>query len=107
MREDVEKQLGLERQTRESAAERLRLSEEKVAQLEADLRVSVERATRAEAQRDAAERARAVAFVDGYDELRRKVSAALPAYDFSGFKPHEALESDDEGDYVSGDSESP
>ena len=77
-----------------------------MAKLEADLRVAVERATGAEAQRAAAERARAGTFVDGYDELRRKVSGALPGYNFSNFKPHEAFESDDEDDYVSGGSES-
>ena len=46
--------------------------------------------------RDAIERGRASAFVDGYEELKRKVSTAFPAYDFSRFQPYEAPETDEE-----------
>ena len=114
-REAAEEQLRLERrarkdaaelarQTRESVEKQLGLAEGKVTRLEADLHAALGRATRAEAQRDVSERARASAFIDGYEELRRKASVAYPYNDLSALKPSEAPISDDE-DYVSGGSE--
>ena len=60
------------------------MSHERATGVEAKLRVARERAT-VEKKRDAAEKAVPGAFIDGYKELKGKVSAAFHAYEFYGF----------------------
>ncbi|RWR97085.1 hypothetical protein CKAN_02649600 [Cinnamomum micranthum f. kanehirae] len=79
-------------QTRERAALRETVTE-------TEMRVARERASQAEERAILAEKklanGLADAFIDGYQELRGKISAAFPDVDFSGFVPIEA--SDDSG----------
>ena len=72
----------------------LRIAQERATVAEPNLRATLERATRAKAhsvemekKMDAAERAMADAFIDGYQDLKGKVLATFPANDFFGFIP--------------------
>ncbi|RWR82221.1 hypothetical protein CKAN_01093300 [Cinnamomum micranthum f. kanehirae] len=89
----------------EKARERASLSEAELGQTreKASLRESV-MATEIKAVHDRASQAEkelsnglADAFIDGYEELRRKISAAFPDLDLSGFVPTEAPDEDDGG----------
>ncbi|RWR97121.1 hypothetical protein CKAN_02653700 [Cinnamomum micranthum f. kanehirae] len=100
------------------ARERASLSEAELAQtrkraalreivVETEMKVARERASQAEERAILAEKelanGLADAFIDGYEELRGKISAAFPDIDFSGFVPTEAPDgssgsSDDDDD---------
>ena len=80
------------------------------AALEAELKAAHEKASQAEEKAAIAERdlanGLADAFIDGYDELREKISAAFPDIDVSGFLPTGAYDEDEGGsDEGEGDAE--